>query len=240
MKGILLAWLMILTLAGCGGGGGDSGSTSSLALPVGVWVGTSDTGKDSGVVVLPSGKAYSVYSDAGGLAGAVVGNMHMSAAFSFDFTAKDYGVDGSITAANVTGTFREQQDMSVTVTETDGTITSSLLYQDLPAVTFADIAGTYDGDDGTFRVTTTIQSDGTITTLADNGCATSGTLSQSGIDSAFSASLTYNNAACGTFSGETINGALVYDATNHGFYAAAHNANLTAGGILQGALITTP
>nr|UVT38078.1 hypothetical protein MERC5_00040 [uncultured bacterium] len=235
MKGILLAGLglVALTLAGCGGGGG--GSSTSYAYPAGVWAGTTDNGKDAGVIVLPSGKIFSVYSDTGGLAGAIIGNIHMTDPSSFSFSAKDYGVDDSVDTASVVGTFREQQDMAVTITETGGSLTASLLYQDLPPITFTDMAGTYEGDDGTVGVKTIITGGGGVTTLANDGCTTVGRLTSAGINSVFSVSLTYGTA-CGDYSGKGIQGIVVYDADNSSFYAAATNSSLTAGGILWGQL----
>ena len=245
MKGILLAGLIVLALAGCGGGGGGSSEPvqTGPSAAAGTYQGTSDDGRlDIGVIILQSGEFFTIYNCGDS---ACIGFLHghgATTASTFNGSGTDYGIDGDRHTFSLSSTYRSGLSLSGNVGEdgqTTGFTTTYTAEQPLPP---ASLAGTYTGSylnqTGAGTATVTIGADGSINTVDQNPCHSSGTATQaSGVTGVYEMALTYENnpTNCGAeFAGQTISGIAFIDDDSGSLYALLVSGNGAIAVIYEG------
>ncbi|MGE0642371.1 MAG: hypothetical protein AB7P24_01745 [Nitrospira sp.] len=231
--------------AACGGGYSES-SVASLPEPMatsaeGRWTGMTPTGRTVAGLVLDDGSYWLFYTARDNLtvlAGLVqgAGTSH-SGSFGSSNT-RDFNVDGAgIRAATMRGTYVPNKSFYGTIAYFNGdteSFTSTYDGDSESAPNLTQVAGTYAWlrtDNHT--VTVTVDSTGTLSGHATDGCTVAGTLSPRAKGNAFHTSMTFGGENCrqGT---ETVTGVALYDAATHRLYSAALNSDRTTSFLFLG------
>jgi hypothetical protein len=229
----------------CGGGYGES-HIDSLPQPTassteGRWTGTTSTGRVVAGLVLEDGSYWLFYSAIGHphiLAGLVqgTGTSHLGSFGSSN--ARDFNLEGAgIHAATMRGSYVPNKSFHATLAYFTGDterFTSTYEADSRVATNLTLVAGTYAGlraDHHT--VTVTVDSTGTLSGHATDGCTVAGSLSPRAKGNVFHVTVTFGGGACrhGT---ETLTGVAFYDAATHRLYSAALNSARTTSYLFLG------
>ena len=226
--------------AACGGGYSES-DVSSLSQPTatsaeGRWRGTTPTGRTVVGLVGHDGSYWLFYSakdQPNILAGLVQGTSTSHSGSFGSSNTRDFNMEGAaILAATMSGSYVPSKSFQGTIAYFNGdrqtfTSTSDADSESVPNLT--QVAGTYAGlrtDNHT--VTVTVDSTGTLSGHATDGCTVVGTLSPWGKGNVFHTSVTFGGDTCrqGT---ETLTGVAFYDAATNRLYSASlNNARTTS------------
>lgn len=226
--------------AACGRGYSES-DVSSLSQPTrlsaeGRWTGTTSTGRAIAGLVLDDGSYWLFYSARGNphiLAGLVQGTGTSHAGSFGSSNARDFNVEGAgIQAGTIRSSYVPKKRFQGTIAYLDGdteSFTSTYHGNSDSAPNLNLVTGTYVGlrpDNHT--VTMTVDSAGTLSGHASDGCTVAGTFSPRAKGHAFHVTMTFGGGACrhGT---ETVTGVAFYDAVTNRIYSAAlNNARTTS------------
>jgi len=224
----------------CGGGYGER-DVSSLPLSTatsaeGRWTGTTATGRTVAGLVLEDGSYWLFYTAIGHphiLAGLVQGTGTSHSGSFGSSNTRDFNVEGSgIRAATMRGSYVPNRSFTGTIAYVTGDTESFTSTHDADSESAPNlnlVAGPYVGlrpDHHT--VTMTVDSTGTLSGHATDGCTVTGTLSPRATGNVFHTSVTFGGGACrqGT---ETLTGVALYDtATDRLYSAALNNARSTS------------
>ncbi len=229
----------------CGGGYGES-DVSSLPQPTatsaeGRWTGTTSTGRAVAGLVLDGGSYWLFYTARDNpniLAGLVqgTGTSH-SGAFGSSNT-RDFNFESAgIRAGTMHGSYVPNKSFHGTIAYFTGeteNFTSTYAGDSESAPNLTLVAGTYAGlraDHHT--ITVTVDSAGTLSGHATDGCTFGGTLSPHAKGNAFHTSVTFEGGACRQGS-ETVTGVALYDAATNRLYGAALNRARTTSFLFLG------
>ncbi|TKB79256.1 MAG: hypothetical protein E8D42_07600 [Nitrospira sp.] len=222
------------TPAACGGGYSESNVASlpqhTATSAEGRWTGTTPTGRTVVVLVVHDGSYWLFYSakdQPNILAGLVqgTGTSHSGSFGSSNTT--DFNVEGTATrAATTRGSYVPNKSFDGTIAYVTGetesfTSTSDVDSESAPNLT--QVTGTYTGlRSDNHTVTMTVDSTGTLSGHATDGCTVAGTLSPPATGNVLHTSVTFGGGACrqGT---ETVSGVAFYDVTTQRLYSAALN-----------------
>lgn len=226
--------------AACGGGYSES-DISSLPQPTatsveGLWTGTTFTDRAVAGRVLEDSSYWLFYSakDQPNILAGLVQGTGMSHSGSFGSSnTRDFNVEGAgIRAATIRGSYVPNKRFQGTIAYLNGdteSFTSTYHGNSDSSPNLNLVTGTYVGlraDDHT--VTVTVDSAGTLSGHASDGCTVAGTLSRRAKRNVFHISMTLEGGACrhGT---ETLVGVVFYDAVTNRLYSAAlNNARTTS------------
>jgi hypothetical protein len=229
----------------CGGGYGES-DISSLPQPAatsaeGRWTGRTSTGRALAGLVLEDGSYWLFYSAIGHphiLAGLVqgTGTSHLGSFGSSN--ARDFNLEGAgIHAATMRGSYVPNKSFHATLAYFTGDterFTSTYDADSRVATNLTQVAGTYAGlraDNDT--VTVTVNSAGTLSGHATDGCTVAGTLSPRAKKNVFHISVTFEGGACSNGT-ERVTGVTFYDASTQRLYSAALNSARTTSFLFLG------
>jgi len=229
----------------CGGGYGESNVSSLPQAPAtsteGRWTGATPTSRTVTGLVLDDGSYWLFYTARGNptvLAGLVQGTGTSHSGSFGSSNTRDFNLEGAgIRAATMSGSYVPKKSFYGTIAYFNGdtgsfTSTYNADYESAPNLNL--VAGIYAGlraDNHT--VTVTVDSAGTLSAHASDGCIFAGTLSLRAKSNVFHTSVTFGGGACrhGT---ETVNGIAFYDAATHRLYSAALNSARTNSSIFIG------
>lgn len=209
MKGLITVAAATIVLAGCGGGGGDGGSSTPAPSPsaAGLYTGTTDSNRQTSVVVLDDGRFYSLYSVVGTpstIAGAVVGTVSSSNGTLSNGSGLDYNLEGQgVNAVTFSGSYTAKASVTSTIAYTNGTKTAfngkyDSSYDTPP--TQAAVTGTFTGTS-----TTNLGSDPAVTITADGngsitgtgtGCAFTGSIKPHASGNVYDVTLNFGGGSC--------------------------------------------
>jgi len=231
--------------AACGGGYSES-DASSLSQPTatsaeGRWTGSTLTGRTIAGLVLDDGSYWLFYTARDNphvLAGLVHGTGTSHSGSFGSSNTRDFNLEGAgIHTATMRGSYEPKQSFHGTIAYVTGdtksfTSTHAADYESVPNLAL--VAGTYVGlraDHHT--VTVTVDSVGTLSGHASDGCPVVGILSPRAKGNVFNVSVTFGGGACrdGT---ETVTGVAWYDAATNHLYSAALNSARTTSFIFLG------
>lgn len=229
----------------CGGGYGDR-EVSSLPQPTatsveGLWTGATATGRTVTGLILEDGSYWLFYtarSNPNILAGLVQGTGTSHSGSFGSSNVRDFNVEGAgMLAATMRGSYVPNKSFQGTIAYFNGDTESFTTTYDADSESAPNlnlVAGTYAGlraDNHT--VTVTVESAGTLSGHATDGCAVTGTLSPRAKGNVFHTSVTFEGGACrqGT---ETVTGLTFYDAVTNRLYSAALNRARTISYIFLG------
>jgi hypothetical protein len=231
--------------AACGGGYSES-NASSLPRPMstsaeGRWTGVTHTGRAVAGLVLEDGSYWLFYSardNPNVLAGLVQGTGTSHAGSFGSSNTRDFNLEGAgIRAATMRGSYVPNKSFQGTIAYVTGdtesfTSTSDADSESAPNLT--QVTGTYVGlraDNHT--ITVTVDSTGTLSSHASDGCTVAGTLSPRAKDNVFHTSVTFGGGACrhGT---ETLTGVAFFDAATKRLYSAGLNKARTTSFLFLG------
>jgi len=216
----------------CGGGYGES-DVSSLPQPPatsaeGRWTGTTSIGRAVAGLVLDDGSYWLFYTARGNphiLAGLVQGTGTSHSGSFGSSNTRDFNLEGAgIRAATMRGNYVPNKSFDGTIAYVTGDTESFRSTYDENSKSAPNlnlVAGTYSGiraDNHT--VTVTVDSAGTLSGHASDGCTVAGTLSPRAKGNVFHTSMTLEGGACGTGT-ETVTGVGLYDAATNRLYSAA-------------------
>jgi hypothetical protein len=231
--------------AACGGGYRES-DVSSLSQPLatsaeGRWTGTTSTGRTVTGLVLDDGSYWLFYTakdQPNILAGLVqgTGTSH-SGAFGSSNT-RDFNLEGAgIRAATMRGRYVPNKRFDGTIAYVTGeteSFTSTYDGNSVSAPNLTLVAGTYVGlRADNHQVTLIVDTAGTLSGHASDGCTVVGTLSPHATGNIFQVSMTLEGGACGTET-ETLTGVAFYDIATHRLYSAALNHTRTTSFLFLG------
>ena len=220
--------------AACGGGYSES-DVSSLSQPMatsaeGRWTGTTSTGSAVAGLVLEDGSYWLFYSARGNpliLAGLIQGTGTSHAGSFGSSNTRDFDLEGAgIRSATMNGSYVPNKRFLGTIAYFNGdtesfTSTSDADAESAPNLT--QVTGTFSGlRTDNHQVTVTVDSTGTLSVHATDGCTVAGTLSPWTKGTVFHISVTFEEGACSQGS-ETVTGMAFYDAATHRLYIAALN-----------------
>ena len=258
--GTVLAAALVLTLTGCDGGGGDpgecsgspevcagiqdpGGSPSNPTGPIGLYKGSTGTGRVLYAVVREPGGLWFLYSQLGNgalLQGAEQGSYAFSAGTITsndlaDFTSEVQGVTRGV----FSGTAAPGASLAGTVTLTDRTFTFSAAYDrdstTSPAVGAA--SGTYDGvavfAGDQVTASATVTNDGVIAGTTAGGCNFNGNLIPEPGLKTYSLTLTFLGATCPANPALTATGGVAF-VDGDRFYVGTINTAKTQGFAFSG------
>ncbi len=224
----------------CGGGYSES-DVSSLPQPMalsaeGRWTGTILTGRTVAGLVLEDNSYWLFYSAKNNpniLAGLVQGTGTSHSGSFGSSNTRDFNVEGAgIRAATMRGAYTPKKSFGGTIAYVTGDIesfTSTYDGDSESAPNLTQLAGNYSGlRANNHQVTVTVDSLGTLSGHASDGCTVAGTLSPLTQGNVFHTSLTFDDGSCrqGT---ETLTGVALYDAATQRLYIAAlNNARTTS------------
>lgn len=229
----------------CGGGYSES-DVSSLSQPTatsaeGRWIGTTPTGQTVVGLVVHDGTYWLFYSakDQPNILAALIqgtGTFH-SGSFGSSNT-RDFNLEGAgIRAATMSGSYVPSKSFDGTIAyvsvDTDS-FTSAYDRDSESAPNLTRLTGTYVGlraDHHT--ITVTVDSTGTLSGTASDGCNVAGTLSPHAKGNVFHTSMTLESDDCRQGS-ETVSGVTLYDASTHRLYIAALNHTRTTSFLFLG------
>jgi hypothetical protein len=229
----------------CGGGYGDR-DFSSLPEPTapsaeGRWTGTTLTGRTVAGLVLEDGSYWVFYTASGNpnvLAGLVQGTGTSHSGSFGSSNTRDFNVEGAgILAATMSGSYVQKKSFHGTIAYFNGdtaSVTSTYDAESESAPNLTLMTGIYAGlraDHHT--VTVTVDSTGTLSGHATDGCTVGGSLSPRAKGNVFHTSVTFGGGACrqGT---ETVTGVPLYDVATNRLYSAALNSARTTSFIFLG------
>ncbi|OQW34785.1 MAG: hypothetical protein A4E19_17875 [Nitrospira sp. SG-bin1] len=229
----------------CGGGYGNR-DFSSLSQPAatsaeGRWTGATRTSRTVAGLVLHDGTYWVFYTAIGNpnlLAGLVQGTGTSHSGSFGSSNTRDFNVEGAgILAATMSGAYVPNKSFHGTIVYFNGdtgtfTSTYDADYESAPDMNL--VVGNYSGlraDHHT--VTVTVDSAGTLSGHASDGCTVAGTFAPHAKGNVFHTSMTFGGGACrqGT---ETVTGVAFYDAATHRLYSAALNSARTTSFIFIG------
>ena len=204
-------------------------------------MGTTSTGRAVAGLVLKDGSYWLFYSAGGNptvLAGLVQGTGTSHSGSFGSSNTRDFSLEGAgIRAATMRGSYVPNKRFLGTIAYFNGdtesfTSTSDADSESAPNLT--QVTGTYVGlraDNHT--ITVTVESAGTLSSHASDGCTVAGTLSPRAKDNVFHTSVTFGGGACrhGT---ETLTGVAFFDAATKRLYSAALNHARTASFLFLG------
>ena len=229
----------------CGSGYGES-DFSSLPQPTatsaeGRWTGATPTGRAVAGLVLEDGSYWLFYTARGNpnvLAGLAQGTGTSHSGSFGSSNTRDFNLEGAgIRAATMRDTYVPKQSFHGTIAYFNGdteSFTSKYAGDSEAAPSMTLVAGTYAGlSADNHTVTVTVDSAGTISGHASDGCTVAGTLSPRATSNVFHTSVTFGGGACrhGT---EMVTGVALYDAATHRLYSAALNSARTTSFIFLG------
>lgn len=253
MKTMGLVFLAALALAGCGGGGGNPGTCGGSPLvcggvdpdpgpdpggdsPVGLYSGTTGTGRTAYTLVLPGGQFWVLYGQAGNasLLGGVENGSYTAAdgdiasANLADFSA----ANGTVTRGSLEGTYVPEERIAATVTA-GGQLASFAGTWDPRSDEPADLddatgsyAGTLSVTDGNDTATLTVGSGGTVTGTSTGGCTITGTLLPNSSAHSYNLNLGLAGGVCGN-DRITMTGVAIVEGTR--IYAGGFDGGRTEG-----------
>lgn len=220
--------------AASGGGYGES-DVSSLSQPMatsaeGRWAGTTSTGRTVAGLVLEDGSYWLFYSAKNNLnilAGLIQGTGTSHAGSFGSSSTRDFNLEGGgIRAATMRGSYvpsKSFHGMISYVTGETESFTSTYDGNSVSAPNLTLVTGTYVGlrtDNHT--ITVTVDSTGTLSSHASDGCTVAGTLSPRAKGTMFHTSVIFLGGACRQGNG-TASGVALYEAATHRLYIAALN-----------------
>jgi hypothetical protein len=213
------------------------------ASPVGLWQGSTSTGRSINGLVLSDGSFYILYSAVGDpalLGGVVQGTGSTSGSVFTSSSAKDFNVEGfGVVGAVATATVVPKASLNGTFTyPSTSTLTFNSAYSSqfelVPAL--AVLAGTYTGQvafsAGVQSVALSVSATGAIGS-ASNGCVLSGTATPRTDGNVYNVYIHFGPAPC-FFANQTLVGIAYYDAQTKRVYAAAPNATRSDGFVFLG------
>jgi hypothetical protein len=230
----ILTATLSLALAACGGGGGGGGSTSTststteppltptpiVTQNVGLWRGTTSTGRSQSLILFEDGRAYQLYSavsDAATTGGVIIGSASGTAS-SLNLRAVDFSREGHASAMTTiagtldgTGNYNGSATYDVDASR-NFSFTSSYRPPTAQVISMADVTGAYAGTDRTTVLT--IRADGLMRGVAFSpDCAFIGSIAPTrNYTTLMQMSLTFQGGAC-TFGTQTLEGIAIYDPT---------------------------
>ncbi|WP_248324131.1 MULTISPECIES: hypothetical protein [unclassified Caballeronia] len=213
MKGqIITAAAAAVILTACGGGGGGGGGSNSTPASTnqsaaGLYTGSTDTNRQTSVLVLDNGRVYSLYSVVGQpsvIAGGVVGTFTSSSNGTSIGTGFDYNLEGQGTeSVGVNATYTPRSSLTATIgypngakTVFNGKYDSS--YDTTP--TQATVTGTFKGTSVTnlgsdSNVAITADANGSITGTG-TGCSFTGTIKPHASGNVYDVNLNFGAYPC--------------------------------------------
>ena len=236
----ILPATLSLALAACGGGGGGDGASSTttadatltptpiVAQNVGLWLGTTSTGRNQSLVVFEDGRAYQLYSavsDPSTTGGVIIGSASTTGS-SLSLRAADFSWEGRPSAmTTLSGTLDGAGNYNGSATY-DGdasrnfSFTSAYRPPTAQVISMADVTGAYAGIDRTTVLT--IRADGLMRGVAFSpDCAFIGSIAPTkNYTTLMQMSLTFQGGAC-TFGTQTLEGIAIYDPTLHALQGVA-------------------
>jgi hypothetical protein len=231
--------------AACGGGYRES-DMSSLSQPTalsaeGRWTGTTSTGRAVAGLVLEDGSYWLFHSATDNpniLAGLVQGTGTSHAGSFGSSNTRDFNVEGTaIRAGTMNGSYVPSKRFHGTIAYFSGdteSFTSAYDADSESAPNLTQVAGTYTGlHTDNHTVTVTVDSTGTFSGHATDGCTVAGTLSLPETRNVFHTSVTFAGGACrqGT---ETLTGVAFYGTATNRLYSAALNSARTTSYLFLG------
>ncbi len=257
----LLALGMISGLVACGsfancfnsgfapvacGGGYSASDMSSMPQPTatsaeGRWTGTTPTGRAVAGLVLEDGSYWLFYSAENNpniLAGLVQGTGTSHSGSFGSSNTRDFNLEGAgIRAATMHGSYVPNKSFDGTIAYATGdteSFTSTYDGNSVSAPNLTLVTGTYAGlRSDNHQVTVTVDSTGTLSRHASDGCTVAGTLSPRAKGNVFHTSITLQGGACGTEI-ETLTGVAFYDIETNRLYSAALNHTRTTSFLFLG------
>lgn len=231
----------LVGLVGCGGGGsGDQPGGAPTAQ--GLYIGSTNTNRVATALVLSDGSTYVLYSAVGNpnvIAGVGLATVSTSASEFRGQDGRDFNFEGlGVLNATFAGTYVAKRSISGAVFYPHSSVvfggTYSSDYEVKPSL--ATIAGTYTGQvaspAGVQSATFTIANTGTVSGSA-SGCVATGQFVPRADGNAYNATITFGAAPC-IFAGQTFSGIGYYNSATRRMYAAAPNAERTAGVLFAG------
>jgi len=234
---------LVLAIPGCGGGGGggDSGPSQSPAdeNPEGLWIGSTNTNRTVGGVVLDDGTYWVIYSQEGNsnvIAGALQGRFSTNGNTVSSSNGRDFNFEGlGVNDFTSSGTVAEKQSLDGTVTYDGGleVFVSAEYSSDYElAPSLATIAGSYSGSSvasgGVEFTTATISPGGGVSGSSASGCTFSGSVAPKSRGNVYDLSVTFNGGTCANGTA-TVTGVAFYDAANSQLISMALNSSRTNG-----------
>lgn len=209
MRGaILTAAAAAVILTACGGGGGGSSSSTPAPTPsaAGLYTGTTDTNRQTSVLVLDDGRVYSLYAVAGNpniIAGGVVGTSSSSNG-SISGSGLDYNLEGQgVNAVNVSGTYTAKASIQAAISYSNGSKVNftgkyDSSYDTTP--TQATVTGTFKGTSATNlgtdpNVSMTADANGSITGTG-TGCAFTGSIKPHASGNVYDVTINFGAGSC--------------------------------------------
>lgn len=233
------------TPAACGGGYSES-DVSSLSQPTatsaeGRWRGTTSTGRAIAGLVLENGSYWLFYSAKNNpniLAGLVQGTGTSHSGSFGSSNTRDFHLEGAgIRSATMNGSYVPNKSFHGTIAYFNGETESFTSTSDADAESALNlnlVAGTYAGlGADNHQVTVTVESVGTLSGHASDGCTVAGTLSPRAKSKVFHSSVTFGGGACRR-GAETVTGVAFYDTATQRLYIAALNHTRTASFLFLG------
>ncbi len=223
----------------CGGGYSES-DVSSLSQPTTTsaedrWMGATATGRTVAGLVLDDGSYllfYTARDNPNILAGLVQGTGTSHSGSFGSSSTRDFNMEGAgIRAATMSGSYVPSKCFDGTIAYVTGeteSFTSTSYVDSESALNMSLVAGNYAGLRADYHtVTVTVDSAGTLSGHATDGCTVAGTLSPRGKGNVFHTSVTFGGGDCreGT---ETLTGVAFYDAATNQLYIAALNSARTS------------
>lgn len=214
----VVAMLVAALVSACGGGG--SGGAASSTSPVGVWQGTSSSGYQLDLMVLPNGKFYNLYGTMSGNTFSIYGFDVGTYSGNIAGTVTDYYYAGGIYSGSLTGS-ATSSSISGSATYTNG-VTTTFSLSPLSSYTFNtsaslnNILGAWSGQTLNGTPASVSVASGGAFTGSSGGCSFSGqtTPSASG-ENYFDTTLTFGSSPC-VNPGQTYSGITIEYPTNTG------------------------
>lgn len=231
--------------AACGRGNGES-NASSLPQPTatsaeGRWTGVTHSGRTVDGLVLEDGSYWLFYTARDNptvLAGLVQGTGTSHSGSFGSSNTRDYNLEGAgIRAGTMNGNYVPNKRLHGTIAYVTGDTESITTaydpdYELAPNLTL--VARTYAGlraDHHT--VTVTVDSTGTLSGHASDGCTIAGTLSPRAKDNVFHVTMTFGGGIC-RHETETVTGVALYEAATNRLFSAALNPARTTSFLFLG------
>lgn len=233
---------LVLFLVSCGGGGAPTSVADSS--PKGLYLGSSEDGREIRGIVLGDGTYYFIYSDLqkNRTAGVVQGGGMTVKNYFVSADAVDFNIDERrVSSAGVLVDYANSAGSSGALIYASGdrlafTTRYQFESQVVPSLTF--IAGTYLGDTAFSlgRESSVIRIDeiGTLSAVGVSGCTATGLVRMRTDINAYNVTMTFGGAPC-LYANQTFSGVAVYDAFSRTFYAAAPTVARNDGFFFKGA-----
>ncbi|MBU9574176.1 hypothetical protein [Burkholderia multivorans] len=207
---LLTAAAAAIILTACGGGGGSDGSPSTPApspSAAGFYTGTTDTNRQTSVLVLDDGRLYSLYSVVGNpsiIAGGVIGTATSSNGTISNGSGLDYNLEGQgVNSVTLSGTYTAKASITATISYANGSKTTfngkyDSSYDTTP--TQAAVTGTFIGQSVTNlgtdpSVTITADANGSITGTG-TGCAFTGSIKPHASGNVYDVTINFGAGSC--------------------------------------------